>query len=59
MLRCRKGTSENLKNWEASSYLSNFKFSRVIYDAFCLKVKLIWNKKLYFEGIYHTQKKKQ
>ena len=45
----------NLKNWKTSCYLSNFKFSGVICDKFWLKFKLIWNKNLFSEGIYHEK----
>ena len=43
MLRYQKVNSENLKNLETFSYLSNFKFSGIICNDFWIKVKLIRN----------------
>ena len=52
MLRFRKLTLENLKNWETFPYLNNFKFSKVVCSKSSLKVRLIRNKKIFAEGIY-------
>ena len=45
-------TLENLKNLEASRYLSNLKSLEVNLNKFGLKVKLIGNKSLFTEEIY-------
>ena len=55
MLRFWKVTSESIKNQETFRYLSNFKFSGVICDEVLLKVNLIQNKNLFFEGVYQKK----
>ena len=44
MVQFQKATLKNLKNWETFSYLGNFKFLKVVWIEFRLKVKFIWNK---------------
>ena len=48
MLRFRKVTSENFRNWETSRYLSNFTFSGVICNDFLTQNQVDTKQKSFF-----------